>query len=309
MQYTLTIIAFLVGTLMCGCSQTEIAAGSYGQKAEEAKPKKKKKSEGLDFDNTKESIDSDDEEDEEDDSDFIYPRFFFAGKGSSSCEGENYAQTTKVETELDANELAVNTTHAEMHCKSECKKKADANLKKTAVGITTYERTTKSDLDRLIKDDDFEYHSFLIYADSVTKNNGNIYTFETPIPVFPMPQAQSRFKKFTSATYTTMATFAQDRFPVTITIRKTSDGNGIIRLESTLDINDPNWTIYEHFPIPASSKYVIDTEDKNILSIDSHHKWHGDKNCDGNKETTDLAYSLCKKSKEGVETPFSTCTY
>lgn len=264
-----------------------------------------------------------------------YPQLGFRGNGYTTYKlKDKLAMKMDIETQLNDVQLSIETTSAKVECgdKSGCKQdEVDAKVKATSIGANIYGRITKNEIKKL-KGESYQLPSYAIFSNKVRGKNGINFTFTKPIPVYPWPGSMSRYDDLNSSpgSWTTTVTAdqyvpnssdltlqeAQDKgpsleksgkairqFDVTVTVSKvaSSGENMTLKIETTIPA-DKKRALYEHFPLPRSSEYKINTESKQITEVLTTNWSNGDKSKEA--EESVLTYKICTSKTKGETQDF-----
>lgn len=264
-----------------------------------------------------------------------YPQLGFRGNGYTTYKlKDKMVMKVDLETLLDEDQLSVNTTSAKVECgdKNGCEQDdVDKSVNATSLGANVYNRITKSEA-KTLKNADYSLPAYAIFSKSVRGKNGISYTFSKPLPVYPWPGSKSRYEELgmSPESWTITATAdryvpttgdisiqkAQDvgdsleksgkvlrQFDVTVTVSRIS-GTGadvILKIETTIPA-DKNRVLYEHFPLPRSSEYKIDTESNRITEVLTTSWSNGDKSKEA--EESVLTFKICTSKLKGETKEF-----
>lgn len=233
-----------------------------------------------------------------------FPTFDFNGKGACTCKGKVHTTMAKVSTMLDDEALTINMYYADMilNGKSKGQKEATDKIAQNT-GSTIYARPSKDEVAAL-KAADFDWAAYAIFAKSVTKQRqGQTYTFDKPLPVFPWPAVASRYKALADAPNKTKSWSAQvtgfHSFAVTIslTLKEASADKIVVALQTTIT-GDDQGKLYEDFPVARDAVYTINPETLVVSGIESTNWFFGDE-CDKTKEQIKMVYLVCKRTADG----------
>jgi len=233
----------------------------------------------------------------------VYPVLTFRGTGSLTSAPDNYniAQNTTYKMDNTAITVTVVSSHSS---KSEVDKKLQAS-----VGPSVFQRTTKARLDQLQSAPGFAAATMLFFADSVRKPGGATATYSSPLPVFVVPAARSRYAPLDKGplTFNAMVT-AGSRFPVRVTIEKVRDSGKYIVVRTTTTIDqDRDGTLYEAVGLPHITEYNIDTDQHHVITLTVHGYYHNDQIPQSqSRQNIDLFYQLCS-SQTGAKTETFPC--
>jgi hypothetical protein len=199
------------------------------------------------------------------------------------------------------------------------------------MGTMTYKRLTAAERDKMV-DKGFKDATFAMFAVSAVSRQGVTFTFDQPLPVFPLPAPEDRYKPLDdgpmqwSAHVTASkdlpndpklgavgpaqlpALEAQGRvrkdFTVTITITKVAVGGGkaTIKIESTIT-EDRARMLYQRFPVPHSATYHVDSTARDVTGIDMVNWYNGEKS--HGPEINAMSYKICRKTVSGRVSEFA----
>ena len=247
------------------------------------------------------SLDASDDDGEVEDVEIVFPDLDFKGDGHSTCKGKSYTSLAGITTKLSKTELDINLHRNRVIVDDKAQDKADKQIARSR-GHTIYDRLSDQELKDL-RDDGFESARFAIFARGVEKQaQQQQYSFSEPLPVFPWPARASRYEDLDDGPMSWSASVSGHKsFNVTITVSKESEVGDKVKLKFRLDISgDSAGELYEEFPIPREAIYEINTESRDVRSIDSTNLYFGNESCESNsKETVKMFYKLCKKTTEG----------
>lgn len=255
------------------------------------------------------------------------PKLRFNGQGYTTYKLKDHLPLRqKIETDLDDRRLVLKTTEGRVECGDVdgCKQRElDEDVNPGLGGSQTYNRPTKSALDRLVKNG-FTRATFAIFAKDARAKNGTYFTFDKPIPVYFWPVAVSRFEPLDDGAMTWTAHVTADRFlstnpnlsadvvqrgdevfinsgqilkeftaNVSVTKVSRSGKTIVVRLDVDIPEDKNSGLVYKAFPLPKSATYTIDTDEQVILKVDSLSWGSGDKS--KQREESQMNFSLCAR--------------
>ncbi len=312
---------------------------SKGKKSstENDRRKKKKKSQESDIVSEKNSAESGTEiTNSEDDTPVVdYPRYGFRGNGYTTYKlKDKLAMKVDLETQLDEGQLSINTTAAKVECgdKNGCEQDdVDKKINATSLGANVYNRITKTEA-KILKNADYKLPGYAIFSKSVRGKNGISFTFSKPLPVYPWPGSKSRYEELGLSAETWTVTVTADRyvptagdlsieeaqedgtsleksgkvtkqFEVTVTVSKISSNGAdlVLKIETTIPA-DKDRVLYEHFPLPRSSEYKIETDSNRITEVLATSWAHGDRSKEA--EESVLTFKICTSKSKGETLDF-----
>lgn len=298
------------------------------------KKKKKKKS------NSNDDEDKDDEGDEDDDLEEAkpstseprdFPKLRFSGQGHTTYKlKDRLPIRQRIETDLDERRLVLTTTEGRVECGSVdgCKQKdLDRDVNPAMSGAQTYNRPTKTALEKLIKGG-FQKASFAIFAKDARSKSGTLFTFDKPIPVYFWPVAVSRFEPLDDGSMSWSARVTAERYLTTnpnlsddvvqrgdaglvttgqilreftanVSVSKVSRSGKtiVVRLDVDIPEDRNSGLLYRAFPLPKSATYTIDTDEQVILKVESLSWGSGDRS--KQREESRINFALCAKVSSG----------
>ncbi len=243
-----------------------------------------------------------------------YPTLTFNGQGVTNCSQALHTET-QIVSKLSKIDLTVERAGVHVECYSSgafasffghaCDE-AEFNQKimADAAGVTTYNRYTSDDA----KKDGGKNPSWAIMAKSVKSNKGEVYNFDKPLPVFPMPAAIARYKDLDQPAVFMANVTGPTTAAVKMTVTKLSVQGEIVRLRFEMTLNgsaDP--AIYDKFPIPHASEFDVNSAALDLRAIKTDDIFVDENGCqDGG--TVKITYQLCRKQTsqkvEDTQLPF-----
>jgi len=179
---------------------------------------------------------------------------------------------------------------------------------KNQTGVTQGRRTERARARTLQRNENFEYQPFVIFADSVSSQDGRTYAFATPLPVFVSPAALARYESLDDGplTYTTNVS-GTSSFTVNTTIRRSSppnDPNVRITIENVIP-EDSQGRLYQAFPFARESQFYIDTREQTLRRVDMTRIYHDDDR--KTQRLMHLNYRVCNANQNGSITQIEGC--
>ncbi len=233
-----------------------------------------------------------------------FPTFDFNGKGACTCKGKVHTTLAKISTALDAAALNINMYYADMILSGKSKGQEQATEKiQQNTGITTYSRPSVDEV-KALKAGGFDWASYAIFAKGVTKTRqGQAYTFDKPLPVFPWPAVASRYKALADAPGKTkswsanVAGFHAFAVTISLTLTEATAEKIVVSLHTEIS-GDDQGKFYEDFPVARDSVYTINPQALLVTRIDNTNLFFGDE-CNKSQEQVKMAYLICKRDSEG----------
>ena len=231
-----------------------------------------------------------------------YPKLFYRGTGTYSCQGEVNPSTARVISQLFIDNLDSQLDDAKaQHPRQAVQNRINGDLQ-NSLDSSVYKRlTTEEREDWKKKGYDLADH-FAIFALAARKPKaGQVFIFDQPLPIAFWPASLSRYDDLISKgprVWTSKVTGTRS-FTANVTLSHVStEGDKIVMKLQTLIPEDRDRSIYEVFPIPKEAIYTIDTALKHVESSKNTNWFFGD-NCDGNPEQIVMNYRLCRKEIGG----------
>ena len=236
------------------------------------------------------------------DSPIVYPSFDLNGKGACTCKGKVNTTIARIGTSLSKDTLNINMYQADIQLDGKGKGQKEATEKiQQNTGITAYARPNAAEI-KALRESGFDYAGYAIFAKQVVKSRqGQTYTFDKPLPVFPWPALAARYKDLqTAGSKTWSANVTGFRsFAVTVTLSLVEASDDKVVVKFTTDIpSDSTWELYEDFPIPRESIYTINPQASIVTRIENTNYFFGNE-CGDSKEQIKMAYALCKRDSDG----------
>lgn len=247
----------------------------------------------------------------------VYPTFRYNGKGNSICGSMNHVTTINVETSYTEDTMVVKKTNSKVYCDKaisgsdgvpddECNKVANSaqSLEKRNQE-TTYVRL-KGDALEKEKDDGLDFVPYAVFAKEIRSSSGRVIKLSKPLPVGILPASDGRYKEVETKTWTASASDGALTFEVSIEVSKIDASPGTAQMRIAVNIPQAanDFTLYESWPMPASSNYTIDTKAQSITQIAAQGK-NGDGGQDRctKKDTSTTTLTLCDKIVDGKTEP------
>lgn len=265
-----------------------------------------------------------------------YPKFDFKGAGYTTYElKDKLTMRMDIQTEMDEASLSVNTTAAKVECgkKSGCDQKdVDKKVNSNSLGANLYARVSKNEI-KDMKKEGKDIPSYAIFAKSARSKQGINFVFSAPVPVYPWPGKASRYESLDAGPQSWTASVTADvhipnhpdvdlkdaredgpdlersrraikTFDVTVTFSKVTATDGEVRVKMDVTLPaDNKRVLYEYFPMPKTTEYVIDTETQNIMQVHMTSWSNGDRSQDA--EESVLTYKICARTTSRGTTEFA----
>jgi hypothetical protein len=231
-----------------------------------------------------------------------YPKLFYRGVGTYSCEGDVNPSTAKVISQLNLDNLESQLDDARAeHPRQIVRDRINGDLQ-TSLDSSVYQRLTPEEREDWKKKGYDLADGFAIFALGARKPKaGQVYDFDKPLPVAFWPAALSRYDDLiTKGPRTwTAKVIGTKSFTATVKLSHVAtEGDKIVlKLETTIP-EDKDRSIYEVFPIPKEAVYTINTSLKHVESSKNTNWFFGD-NCNENPEQILMTYKLCRKEIGG----------
>jgi hypothetical protein len=231
------------------------------------------------------------------------PALTFNGTGFTKCEDQNLRTDTQVLSKLTNTELTIERLNVHVQCYESgffasafghaCDDaEFNAQIMAGAKGVTTYNRFTNEDA----KATGGKVPIWAIMAKSVRNTRGEVYVFDKPIPVFPLPGAVSRYKELDQPQVFNANVSGPTNASVQMTVTKTGVEGDVVKLHFALVLNgnpsDP--ALYDKFPIPHEADFDVRTANVDLRGMHTLDLFVDDKGCE-NGGRVEIDYQLCRK--------------
>lgn len=241
-----------------------------------------------------------------------FPKFKFSGNGSTSNDGKGYSTTSLIQSELSLDTFLLDQQDANVQVPRN-QDQATADIRAKAVGKTIYKRTSIPERKNIVDSAGKPANApYVIFANGVTDVKGTVFSFSSPLPVFPFPGVKARYADVIASPVTWKATVTGggQTFEVQMTVAAVDVSSDIVRMTITTNIPaDTNGFLYELFPPSRVGEYTINTDLKRVAGMRMTYWFYADgtKYSSKKKESVDMTYTLCSVTKAGSTEQIATC--
>lgn len=293
----LTALTSLMVMFLLSCnSGSNIEGGSYGNKGTSNK---------TETDPNVEPLDSTKSSDTSDPIAIEFPVLGMSAKGTTFCK-EALGTSSTIETKLFEEKLELKRVAVRVDCYKQsgpfgsgaCNQSDfDQKINGESLGTTVFTRATKKQLDQMKENGGIKAPSYAILATKAQTHKGLQYEFSSPLPIFPWPASKARYEAIDGVEQEFSADVTGEKnVSVKMSVKMIDSTDTTATLQFTLTINgSEERSLYDKFPIPRTAVYTVNTETKDVRTIESTD-WFYDKECPQNGQAS-LTYKLCSKTK------------
>lgn len=247
----------------------------------------------------------------EEDSNFVYPIYFYKGRGTLTHREGSNVLAQEMEGKVD--KLSFNFhTPVYQAVGGDHRGRVNEQLQEKVYpnsGDAAGDRPTKEELRALESGGQFQWAKFFIYAKNIRNTkSGEQWTFSGPAlpPVTTVPAGAQRYAIFDQQSQLSyrVQVSGSHSFTLLTTVNRenvTSDTLDIVVTNQILE--DQNCNLYTPFALPFQVRYTVDTTQKVVIAIQDVNKYRDD---DKNRcYSSSVTMNLCKADKNGEVTDYN----
>ena len=236
--------------------------------------------------------DSDDDEDDEDSEDTTVTEKYSMHISWNESSYGKWDKYSDFKVKVKSSSVTITNTLTKLEKEggiiSDVDKKVESSVSTRDTSI--YTRTKISKLEDYDEEDYKNMANLMLFVDSVSTTSdvdpSYKYTFSSPVPLIPRnDQSKKKYNSYLGKTYKYEYSIHDSVFDKDVSFEYTckfsSEGSNKIKVVLTNEITTTDWKnnsdkrkadLYGRFPIFKKTTYIIDTNDRQIVSIEGEHE-------------------------------------